>query len=313
MNPLIHIGYHKTGTTWLQRFLFDNPDAGFWGAFKRDKKSLELLVYTNSLDFDANECKRYFYQLIRNAIANSLVPVLSQERLSGSPHSGGYDSKEIANRLAGVFPEGKVLIVIREQTSMILSTYSQYVNKGGPCPLTNYLQRPSQGRGKAPLFNFDHFKYHRLIGYYINLFGKANVLVLPFELLKDKPQDFVSQIVGFSGVKPESKTIENLPFSSKLNKQLSPFEIFAKRRSNYLVNREKTLNPGVIFSSRCFDQLLRRCLERVDAVMPGSVQAALDKRLKATISEMVGNRYKESNNCTAEMLKLDLGKYGYDV
>ena len=51
------------------------------------------------------------------------VPVISHERLSGYPHSGGHDSKEIAHRLAAVFPNAKVVIVIREQKSMILSNY----------------------------------------------------------------------------------------------------------------------------------------------------------------------------------------------
>ena len=33
-----------------------------------------------------------------------LFPVITQERLSGSPHSGGYDSQVIAERLRAGFP-----------------------------------------------------------------------------------------------------------------------------------------------------------------------------------------------------------------
>jgi len=49
------------------------------------------------------------------------VPVLSAERLSGNPDSGGYDSVHVAEYLAATFPEARVLIVIREQADMLVS------------------------------------------------------------------------------------------------------------------------------------------------------------------------------------------------
>ena len=39
MTPLIHIGYHKTGTSWLQKHVFLNEEAGFSTPFD---KSVEL-------------------------------------------------------------------------------------------------------------------------------------------------------------------------------------------------------------------------------------------------------------------------------
>lgn len=68
------------------------------------------------------------------AAESDSTPVLSAERLSGNPHSGGYDSLQTAKRLHRLFPQAKVLVVVREQTEEILSCYNQYVRAGGVLP-----------------------------------------------------------------------------------------------------------------------------------------------------------------------------------
>ena len=76
--------------------------------------------------------------------------MVSFPRLSGHPYSGGYDSRMIADRVAEVFPEARILIVIREQRSMIVSTYKQYVNAGGEARLSTSSSRRSSGSGACP-------------------------------------------------------------------------------------------------------------------------------------------------------------------
>ena len=73
----------------------------------------------------------YFRPRVSEIEAKGLVPVLSNEEFSGNPHSGSYQSLENARRLHRIFPEAKVLIVIRRQVDQILSSYKQYVSRGG--------------------------------------------------------------------------------------------------------------------------------------------------------------------------------------
>ena len=56
---------------------------------------------------------------MKRAAESDSTPVLSAERLSGNPHSGGYDSLQTAERLHRLFPQAKVLVVVREQTEEI--------------------------------------------------------------------------------------------------------------------------------------------------------------------------------------------------
>ncbi|MGP1375882.1 MAG: hypothetical protein ACTS3T_23850, partial [Almyronema sp.] len=130
IKPLFHIGYHKTGTTWLQNCLFkNNQTINFSFPFERNN-IVSQLIMPNQFRF-TDDVKQYFSFGLSQAIEESKVPVISHERLSGNPYGVWLESQVFADRLYSISPEAKVLIVIREQTSAILSMYFQYVRNGG--------------------------------------------------------------------------------------------------------------------------------------------------------------------------------------
>lgn len=311
--PLIHIGYHKTGTSWLQGCLFNNICSSFVSPFARDKEIGNYLIYPNALDFSPQICKKYFYPKLLETTTGGLIPVLSYERLSGNPHSGGYDSKEIANRLAQVFPDAKILIVIREQKDIILSTYKQYVIEGGACTIKRYLHPPSRGKGRIPLFSFDHFKYDRLIKCYSELFSPSNVLVLPYELFREMPHKFLSAIATFCGTIMGDEMPESLPVSTRKNIGFSAFAIAIKRRVNPIFAEDR-LNPWALFPSPHIERQLEWWLRRYSGVIPPQFCNIFDDGLKKKICDIVGDRYKLSNRLIAEMINMKkMAEYGYDL
>src|SRR5262245_39922524 len=113
ISPLLHVGYHKTGTSWLQSHLFTNERTGLATPFKEHADIYQHLVHPHALDFDPEACRAHFLRAIANLEDRGLTAVLSAERLCGDMLYGGYDSKELADRMASVFPRGKVLIVVR--------------------------------------------------------------------------------------------------------------------------------------------------------------------------------------------------------
>lgn len=310
---LIHIGYHKTGTTWFQRNLFNNSAIRFALPFS-NQELLPVLVYPHALDFDPQICRKHLQPALREAENRGLFPVLSNEDLSGNPHSGGYASKELADRLAAAFPEARVLIVIREQKSMIVSTYKQYVKVGGTCSLVDYLQPPTYDRQRIPLFDWDHFKYHRLIKYYLCLFGRSRVLVLPYEFFREHPSDFISQIIHFCGLETKAQIIEALPYSIKENESLSGITIALKRRLNRIISPRNRLNLRILIPlALTANRRLKLYWQILDSVNPSSFKEVSENRLKAMVAQLTGNRYKQSNVLTTEMLNLNLRQYGYDI
>ncbi len=301
MQPLLHIGYHKTGTTWLQRRVFSNAKAGF--SLIKGGGILVYLVEANPFDFKLGKVRKKIEPRTREAQAQNLVPVISWERLSGMPHSGGYDSKIIADRLAAAFPNARVLVVIREQTSMLVSVYKEYIREGGAATFRQYITAPP-GRPRVPLFRFDFWEYHRLVGYYQNLFGATNVLVLPYELLQTQPETFLGRIGEFVGVPATPSKFD------RLNLAPSALTLSLKRHANRYVVLD-AINPSPPLAFRGSHTILRRICRKVDARVPTALKDRYERRLRRYAEREVGTRYAKSNALTAKLTGLDLRAFGY--
>lgn len=83
---LLHVGYHKTDSTWMQRQLFAREHTGccYVG---RNYQARRHLVRPHALDLRPAGARRALASELCEAAARGLVPVVSDERLSGNPHS----------------------------------------------------------------------------------------------------------------------------------------------------------------------------------------------------------------------------------
>jgi hypothetical protein len=165
LNPLIHIGYHKTGSTWLQKHLFDCPERGFFRLSGKEisKNHIGLRPATRFARRFVFEPGDRLYSLNEFSpdrmrellgeckVLDSAIPVLSDERLSGHPETGGFDSQDICDRLSQVFDSPKIFIVIREQKSLIASCYLDFLLKGGTSSLKEYMDPTCK---RSPRFRF---------------------------------------------------------------------------------------------------------------------------------------------------------------
>jgi hypothetical protein len=205
---LVHIGLHKTGTTWLQLHLFPRTDCGFHlpefagMTPKQRAKAIGVhLCYGPSkrlmaeADFDPKAVRD---ELAGLGVPKGAVPVVSHERLGGHPLSNGFDRAILRDRIRAVLPNARILLIVREQFSMIMSNYLQYLKYGGWHDLEQYLYPPSDGR--LPTLSIDYWQYDRLIELYLSAFGRDRLLVLPYEMLARNPEDYVRQICEFAGL-----------------------------------------------------------------------------------------------------------------
>jgi hypothetical protein len=307
--PLLHIGYPKTGTTWLQRHLFDNRQLGF----QRANVGLirERFTGGNPFDFDAEACRAALRPEIEQALAVGCRPVFSYERLTGHAFFGGYDARTLADRLHAAYPRARVLVVIREQRSVIYSGYQQYVRGGGGLGLRGYLRPPCRPRRVAPGFRLDYYAYHHLIGYYRGLFGAAGVLVLPFEKFRQEPVAFVEEVCRFAEVQAPADAVRSLPYGSKANAGMRPLTVALTRRLNQLFARTE-FNPAPPVP---LPESLRRApglfAEAVSRLAPASLHRWVERRMKGIVAAAVQGVYEASNDCTSRLIGIDLSSYGY--
>ncbi len=90
---LLHIGYHKTASTWLQQNFFNNPANGFYSPYK-STTLIQSLIHPRPFDFDINQCQKNLTKLFVETEPGTAMPVLSLEALSGNPHLGGFNNIE---------------------------------------------------------------------------------------------------------------------------------------------------------------------------------------------------------------------------
>ena len=189
--PLLHVGYHKTGTTWLQNRFFVS-EYGYGKILDHDAVS--------ALIVDAHGSARDAEPLARAAEAGGAtlesghVPVVSSEILCGNPFHGGAGGAENARLLAAAFPDARILITIREQMRMLTSVYMQYLSRGGTrSPEDFFTEENAPG---YPRFRTGHFRYDWLVGLYRDLFGAENVLVLTQEEMASRSRGVSREALG---------------------------------------------------------------------------------------------------------------------
>ena len=313
MKVLAHIGYHKTGSSWLQHFVFEDPASGYRSiGHETPSHPLRRIVSEHPFRYDAATVRRELETLIGAVEKRSLQPVISLERLSGHPFTGGSDSRQIADRLREALDDAGLLVVIREQRAMIVAVYKQYVKAGGTASVSQFLQPSRDRAARANLFDLSFFEYEHLLRYYRGLFGSERVLVMPFEAFVRDGRAFVERIGAFTGRPFPDAFLSGLAYGTRDNKSISVLSIATLRQVNRFAPRTE-LNPGPALESRTAAWLSKRLkkpnvLERPFA---DRLAAGADARLRRVVEAIVGDRYAESNRATAELTGLDLASYGW--
>ena len=310
---LVHIGYQKSATKWLRDSLFRNEAAGF-GWLTQHDPPIWGIVHSDPFEFDAAAARRDLEPTVAKIEAASLEPVISWGRLAGTAFSGGYDGGLLADRLAAMFPDARIAVVIREQRSMLVATYKQYVKTGGVAPLDAFLE-PGEWQGKIPAFRYEFFEYHRLVGYYQSLFGRDSVLAMPYEQLVADRGGFLKRVAEFGGRPLSDDVLKRILKARSRNIGQSALMISATRPLNRFAPASE-LNPVPHRGPRRVAALAARARKRVDPSDVPALRGLADwseRRLREDVAKAVGDRYAASNRETAAMIGVDLADYGWTV
>lgn len=317
MHPLlVHIGYHKTASSWLLHLFYADPSTGFRALDKKARDApVHRIVRDRPLEWDAASVREEFDPLFAEAREAGLVPVVCFARLAGQAMSGGYDSKMIADRLREVLPEAGIVMVIREQRRMLVSAYKQYVSAGGSCTLEHYLE-PTSEDYRVPRFDYRFYEYDHLIAHYQTLYGKDSVLVLPYERFVSDPRGFVSALAGFAGLTLGEELLDRIPFDRRSTAAKSALWTAVMRPLNPFGARND-LNPEPLLGGTSVVAALGRRLRGRNSPLNNprlsGLVARKEEELKARVAEHVGDRYVASNRRAAELTGLDLAEFGWMV
>lgn len=311
-SPLIHIGYPKNLSKWMQKNLFV-PNNGFIKTLnpllsqilissKRPFQFEELLIQ-EKVNFSIARAQKIATEIP----ASKYVPIITSEALVGNLFCGGYDAEILAGRLKNIAPTANILIVVREQSSMLRSLYGTAVGWGCPHGLKDFLS--PRNENIAPQFNLSYLKYDQLVAHYQKLFSKDSVTVVPYELFLKSQQDFANRIFSINSKANKLFPRTDLPFGTIENVGQTIVEIKLQRLFNSIFV-QGPFNYAGLFRDRPSWHDFRNNW-RAPINRQGFIVTRLEQRQRQLIEELTEGVYAESNNRLSQLTGIDFSAFGY--
>ncbi|WP_018416951.1 sulfotransferase family protein [Teredinibacter turnerae] len=300
---VIHIGLHKSGTTFLQKEVFCNLSLGF--SCPKGKDALAAtheFVNREPTTFDPLLVRKRFAPLLEHADREGLVPVISDERLSSIPERGRYHLPYMLDCLSQTFGEYKLLMTIREQAAMAEALYRQIIRSGDNIDIEQFMGTGLEQEGWASRWQPSFFDYWHLYNFICRKLDSANVCVLPMELMRSAPQEYWQRLFRFCDVTGGDVS------HKRHNDGLTPLATKLLRHTNGLMSRNKlgSKQPRLV---RKQVELCKILGER----LPATISEKISQHWREVIDARIGTQFNESNRLLGEMLELDLASLGYRV
>lgn len=286
MKNLFHIGYHKTATTWFQ------------------KKFYPLLKNYNQVD--RSKIRDFFYENKYQDFSSKKNQIFCDEELSGNIHNGAYLgllSENIATKISK-FENPKVIIFIRNQYDIIVSSYLQYIKEGGNYSFSRYIEHKEFDRSnRSSLFSFKHFDYKNLIHKYQSLIGKENVFIYLFEDFITDQELFISSFIKDHNLEIDLNKVD----FKKNNNSYSYVSLFFARIINSF-SRKNVLYKYYIIHLPFVYEYAREILRRIK-IFPVKSRSFINDEFR----HIINKKYSDSNKSIAKEYNLDLDKYNYPL
>lgn len=307
--PIIHIGMHKTASSWFQASVYPRAASHCYLAERRRVRA--VLQGGSAFAFDAAAA--------RAALGfddAGLPPLICEEDLSGTLHIGvasTYIAKVTAERLHAVAPEAQIVLFVRAQPSAALSWYVQYLRQGGTGAIERYLW-PDTHRHVgwdrpflAPRFDFTQLDYRGLIETYDALFGQASVHVYVYEELVRDRAAMLSRMTGDLGLLLAGDPLGDRPVNDAYARALLPIarvaNLFTAREAP---DKRTLLHLPYWYTARKF--LLGKANR-----LPLGPRPHVDRMLTRAAQAWIAERFWQSNRWLAERTGSDLAAFGYPL
>jgi hypothetical protein len=187
---ILHSGLHKTGTTYLQNYIFNQLNEKGW-IYNYDKlvyHVMDLISTSEPTERQLNKKKlRDYLYFLFNEFPNKHMFV-SFEGMSGDLFGGYYNQEQIQNDLYDVFSEfGKVeaIVFLRFQADWILSCFKEAVYEYQVQTYSEFLNL-EDGIFQQPKGKFNEnscqsvyakfLDYDKYISSWIERFDKVNIM-----------------------------------------------------------------------------------------------------------------------------------------
>ena len=290
---ILHIGYHKTGTTFLNRKFFPaHQDVHHLGKpFDVDSPIREIIERVIGIKkYDADRCKKLYEKHIEPFRKDKIVTI-SDGRIVKCIVNDNLT--EIPKRLMDITSEISVIIVIRQQYDYLKSLYVQKVGVDNEKKSFDEWFDSNWEDG-AQLKK--QLSYSDKIQAYVDILGEENVGVFLYEKFRNNGKGFLQDICKFIGLDCTTlyKEINN---SKRLNQRMTTMHRLTKRYAmlNYISILIKKITPKNILG------LIKKIIFKIFK--------SYDPELSEDRLKLVQEHARLVNNKLINEFDLDLYKY----
>lgn len=270
---IIHIGYPKCGSSFLQENVFPSLNKIQYFDVDITRKLLAELISDDDIDYSPPTLDNGLY---------------SSENLCTIGNPQVNIRSTIAHRLKKV-GFNKVIIIIRNQKSIIDSLYRQFIQDGASVSFKYYLQN---------YIILNVLDYRKTILLYHKIFKPENVKVIMVETLKETKT--IEELSNFIGEKFSIKS------EKRKNESLSNISISLLKVINHFTSSR--YRPSILIPRKLTSWKIKQILLLFDK-LGFKKKNYLDKRKKTKILE----QYKSGNQELATLLNLPIEKYNYPL
>lgn len=279
----------RTASTFLQREFFPKVSGfTFYGVETTQYSDpFQRLLYQDDSLFDVSEFEKTAAKI------RSHNAILSNELFVGqSLYLNSTNRTRTARRLQQFFPDAEIVVLLRNQVSLLQSLYAIGVYSGHTCSPQDFIRFSDvESNAEKPLYstfaeaeNTESYKFSHLITLYQSLFPKVHVLL--FEDFKTNPAAFAERLTTLL----QLEKIALLDSDKRVNKSLSARQIKLVKRLNHY---KPVLNRGQ-FGKWLFGFKLRFIEHQLGGTRKFKFSYSLQKKLR--------NYYLEDNHKLANML-----------
>lgn len=173
MNHFFIVGAQRSSTTWLYKMLSQHPQVKMAEPVRPEPK------YFLSKKFDNNK-EKY--------ITNYFNDINKEIKACGEKSTSYIEYELVAKRISAMFPEAKIIMMLRDPIKRAISNYQFSVNNGLE---TRTISEAILGKKPSPKLNsfistdpFDYLSrglYQNYINIYEKYFSRSNILLLSTE------------------------------------------------------------------------------------------------------------------------------------
>lgn len=221
---VLHIGLHKTGTRYLQRMVLGQLDAE---RFAVNPEAIHRPLRRVMRDRQNGTALRQAQDAIaawKQSDPRTLV--ISEPHICGDMFSGYDDYGENLQLIRRLFPEARILYVVRNQADWLHSAYRQHLARGRPVPIETFLNffdgrfhsRPARSVNGVRNMEALSLPFLDIYRAYADAYGAERVYMLRQEDLKRDRERFQARLAECLGVErlpdPPTQRSQNRSYSA---------------------------------------------------------------------------------------------------